>query len=160
MTAPRLMPHRAQLPPSLAALVATPAVRTANAICAASDMRIRLSAASIRKIEKDVQDAFVETITVLDREMTAVINDPNAFPGFSGQDLVDTGKFEDSQTVQVTRNLAIFLWQIDYALLLHEGYVLRNGQRQPGRPWTKVAMQRKDPQATFNSILRAKLNER
>lgn len=119
--------------------------------------RIQLSASFIRGVEEAVKEAFKETNLVLGREFTQVISDPSAFREFPGQDIVDTGALRASQEVQFTDDIVTFRWPVQYAEYVHEGYTLRSGRKQPARPWTRVAMRRKNPQSVFNTILRNKL---
>lgn len=103
-------------------------------------------------------EAFQETCFLLGREFTQVISEVGAFDTFPDRDLVDTGALRASQQLDfISPTEAQFSWTVDYALYVHEGYTLRNGKQQPGRPWTKLALDRLDAQATFNTLLESKL---
>lgn len=109
------------------------------------------------KLSRAADEAFRETCFLLGAELTKVISEPGAFDGFPG-DIVDTGQLRASQDLQfVGGSEARFSWSTDYALYVHEGYTLRNGRSQPGRPWTKLANQRLDSQKVFQTLLREKL---
>lgn len=55
------------------------------------------------------------------------------------RDVVDTGRLRSSQTRQPQSDgSVVFSWPVEYATAIHEGYVLRDGNRRmPGRPWTQ-----------------------
>lgn len=54
------------------------------------------------------------------------------------RDIVDTGRLRDSQSHTVTPQGTIsFTWSAPYAAQVHEGGVGLDGQRFPGRPWTR-----------------------
>ncbi len=90
-------------------------------------------------------------------EFTKVISEPGAFAGFDG-DIVDTGRLRASQKLEfLNASEAQFSWDVEYALYVHEGYKLRNGKQQAGRPWTTEGLKRFDAQKTFETLLKAKL---
>lgn len=87
--------------------------------------------------------AFRRTMEDLGATYKEVIEEVGAFPGFPSSDIVDTGDLRDSQKMEwVGIAKARFSWDVPYALYVHEGYTLRSGGHQPGRPWTKEAHRR------------------
>lgn len=55
------------------------------------------------------------------------------------RDIVDTGRLRASQTRHINEDGSFsFTWPVEYAAQVHEGGVGLNGQRFPGRPWTKA----------------------
>lgn len=72
------------------------------------------------------------------------------------RDIVDTGRLRASQTRTIEPDGSVtFTWPMEYATQVHEGGVGLNGQRFPGRPWTR------DPLAEapelFGELLREEL---
>ncbi len=66
-------------------------------------MTIKVNQAALNKVLKTVNNAFAEVVTTLGDEFQSVISDPNEFAdlGLENQDIVDTGRFKDSQTLNV-----------------------------------------------------------
>jgi len=74
------------------------------------------------------------------------------------RDIVDTGRLRASQTrVQQADNTIEFSWPVEYAQQVHEGGVGFNGQRFPGRPWTKFPLEEAPQQ--FTEFLRSAIKE-
>lgn len=58
------------------------------------------------------------------------------------RDIVDTGRLRASQTRTVNPDGSVtFTWPVEYAAEVHEGGVSLDGQRFPGRPWTRAPLQ-------------------
>lgn len=54
------------------------------------------------------------------------------------RDIVDTGRLRDSQVTTVSTEGDITIrWTAPYAAQVHEGGVTTEGERFPGRPWTR-----------------------
>ena len=88
-------------------------------------------------------------------ENVAVISDPSAFLDFPGQDIVDTGRLRASTQFEFeSPEIAVFSWSVEYAAYVHEGYVAADGRVVLGRPWTEVAIERLEPEKTFNKLFR------
>lgn len=104
---------------------------------------------NIEKLDRAIIQSFKETILLFGRENTRVISTPGLFEGFPG-DIVDTGELRSSQTIEFDSDTeGTIAWPKAYALPVHEGatYPPRGnfkGRTQPGRPWTKKAMERFD----------------
>jgi hypothetical protein len=112
------------------------------------------------KITKAVKAAFRDTCFITHRNMVQVISDPNAFPLFPGQDIVDKGVLRANQQppeLSADGTKATFRNTAEYALYVYLGYRLRNGGTQPGRPWMAEGLKRTDFQKTFQLLLKAKL---
>jgi len=91
-----------------------------------------------KDLNKILAKAFADTCKRQGQEYQRIFADTNAFEGFSGQDIIDTGALKGSQTLSFpNRFQAQFTWEMDYAIYVHEGYTLRSGGHQPGRPWTR-----------------------
>lgn len=124
-------------------------------------MQIDLGITSLpnfEEIEKAAIAAFKQTVLIMDAEYKLTISDPNAFAGigFPGQDIVDTGRLRASQQFDFAGiGKAIYSWPVDYDIYVHEGYTLRNGRQQLGRPWTDETVKRANPQGIFDRILGA-----
>lgn len=104
---------------------------------------------SLQELENKIEQAFKQTSFQFGVEMTQIISEPGAFPGYSG-DIVDTGAFRASQlTLFPTRFLADYIWGVNYAIYLHEGVTYQNGNSRPGRPWTWEALRRFDWERKF-----------
>lgn len=72
------------------------------------------------------------------------------------RDIVDTGRLRASQTRTVdTDGSVTFTWPVEYANQVHEGGVGLDGQRFPGRPWTKAPLE--EAPAKFGQLLRNQL---
>jgi hypothetical protein len=112
---------------------------------------------NIGKLNQAATEAFKETCFLMGNSFTQVISEPGAFDNFDG-DLVDTGQLRSSQQLEFQGDdQAQFSWNTEYALFVYEGYSLRNGGEQPGRPWTTEGLKRFDAQAVFAKLLAAKL---
>lgn len=115
----------------------------------------------VPEINAAAERAFKQTAFLLGRQFTEVITQPRTWKGFEGQrDIVDTGVLRSSQQVNFTKPLeAVFSWPVEYAAYVHEGYILRNGRKVEGRPWTTIAAQELDVQSTFGTIYSRELNK-
>ena len=106
-------------------------------------VRVRISPKFRQKLHK----AFEKTCVELGDKMTEIIEAPGFYsPPFpSGRDIVDTGELRDSQEIAFPSPVtAQIRYPTHYALYVHEGYTLRNGRRQPARPWTTDAVEEYD----------------
>lgn len=113
-------------------------------------------------ILRAASSAIARTAFVLERKATQIISKPGAFSGFPG-DIVDTGALRASKDVQVSgpyvRILSYGGTAAPYALFVHEGYTLRDGSQQPGRPWLRQAQEELDIDAVFTEFFVEKLND-
>jgi len=74
------------------------------------------------------------------------------------RDIVDTGRLRASQTrVQREDGKIEFSWPVEYAKQVHEGGVGLDGQRFPGRPWTKGPL--KEAPEKFKEFLTQAIKE-
>lgn len=119
-------------------------------------------------IRRRIEDAWAEVVAQLTEEYLRVIEDPNEFSdlGFNDQDIIDTGRFRDSMTidVQTKDGEIVVVWDWDpvdpetgehYASSLYLGFVA--GQSYiPGRPWVDRAIKNIDPV----QLLQAELSKR
>lgn len=112
------------------------------------------------RLQSAIASAFQETVLIMDAEFSKAITDP-VWPwpyGDSPRNIVDTGRLRLSQQVPLIRDgSAIFEWASEYAIYVHQGYVTRNGNELPGRPWTKRALQKRNPSKVFSKLLETKL---
>jgi hypothetical protein len=70
------------------------------------------------------------------------------------RDIVDTGRLRDSQSHTVSpEGVITFRWSAPYATQVHEGGVTTEGERFPGRPWTR------DPIAELPQIFGEELGD-
>ena len=126
-------------------------------------MAIKINQAALNKVLKAVDNAFAEVVTALDDEFQAVIRDPNEFAdlGLENQDIVDTERFVDSQTVMDNsvsgKTVITFGWNPHspetgepYAGRILTGFRAYNrGRWIPGRDWTERAVERLKPGEMF-----------
>lgn len=102
--------------------------------------------------------AFERTMRQLGQDFQNVIEEVGAFPDFPQSDIVDTGALKNSQTITFpSPGTVVFEWPVEYAPYVHDGYTLKNGAQQPGRPWTAIGLDRFDPAAQFQVNLNAEL---
>lgn len=97
-----------------------------------------------KQLEAAVQKALRQTSLYLDARFTEEISAVKwKFPTPPQvRDIVDTGRLRASQTrVQQSDGTVTFTWPVEYATQVHEGGVGLNGQRFPGRPWTKAPLE-------------------
>lgn len=118
-----------------------------------------------RLVRKLIEDAWAQVVADLDVEYIKVIDDPNEFAdeGFTNQDIVDTERFRDSQTVDAKDFKAKWSWHpvdpktgYEYAPDLYYGFLAFGKYWIPGRHWPERAIRRVDPVAK----LVAELNKR
>lgn len=131
-------------------------------------MTIKLNQSALNSLLNKVDDAFAEVVTALDNEFHAVIRDPNEFGdlGLENQDIVDTGRFDDSQVLtaskQEGKTVATFEWNPHdpetgepYAGRILTGFrAYGMGRWIPGRDWTERAVRRVDPVEMFEQELK------
>jgi hypothetical protein len=110
----------------------------------------------VTEINAAAELAFKDTAFLFSRELTRVISQPRTWEGFAGaRDIVDTGQLRASQQLVFTKPLeATYSWPVEHANYVHDGYQLRNGREVTGRPWTTVAQQEFDVQATYSDRYR------
>jgi hypothetical protein len=60
----------------------------------------------------------------------------------SPRDVVDTGELQRSLFPIKSPGFRVYLYLINYAADVHEGYETDSGKKKPARPWTKVARER------------------
>lgn len=134
-------------------------------------MAIKVNQAALKKLLNKVDDAFAEVVTALDNEFHSVINDPSEFAdlGLENQDIVDTGRFDDSQQMTTSREggtvTTTFEWNPHdpetgepYAGRILTGFrAYGHGRWIPGRDWTDRAVKRVDPVMMFENELRTLL---
>lgn len=93
-----------------------------------------------RSLQESVTVAMRRTAEHLDARFTEEISAPKwDFPTPPQvRDIVDTGRLRASQTRTVNEDGSVtFTWPVAYAAQVHDGGVGLNGQRFPGRPWTR-----------------------
>ena len=111
-----------------------------------------------RKIRNIITKAFAETCQEYFTECQDVIADNNAFIDFPNQDIIDTGNLRNSGSLtKVDDAHYVIDYDTNYALYVHEGYTLRNGGKQKGRPWTKVAEEKLNLEETLAKKIADKL---
>jgi hypothetical protein len=92
------------------------------------------------EINAVIEEAKKKALIILDRRFTEEIsavkwdwpNEPKI------RDIVNTGALRASQTREETDKGVRFSWPVEYAVQVHDGGVLKEGNKPfPGRPWTK-----------------------
>lgn len=113
-----------------------------------------------KQLEAAVQKALRQTSLYLDARFTEEISAVKwEFPTPPQvRDIVDTGRLRASQTrEQQSDGTVTFTWPVEYATEVHEGGVGLNGQRFPGRPWTKAPLE--ELPTKFGQYLKAAIEE-
>lgn len=78
----------------------------------------------------------------------------------SPRDIVDDGDLRQSyKGERATPTDHDHSWNVDYAMAVHEGYVLKNGTRMPGRPWTKEPLESGKLEKAFEKLARDELGK-
>jgi hypothetical protein len=115
---------------------------------------------NIPAINGAAERAFSDTAFLLGREFTRVITEPRTWDGFDEpRDIVDIGQLRSAQQLVFTKPMeAVYSWATEYASPVHDGYILRNGQRVEGRPWTTIALQEFDVQQTYLKLYQQRLS--
>lgn len=107
-------------------------------------------------ILKAAAKALNKTAQAYERKTVQLISKPGAFSGFPG-DIVDTGLLRASKDVRKDSEFAVTIsyggTAAPYALFVHEGYTLRDGSQQPGRPWLRQAETELDLEGIFTEAL-------
>lgn len=102
--------------------------------------------------------AFQTTMIELGETFQEVIEEVGAFSDFPQSDIVDTGDLRDSQQIKFPQPGSVaFDWPVDYAVFVHEGYTLQNGNEQAARPWIKVGLARFNVQMRYAENLNQEL---
>ena len=125
-------------------------------------MKITYNKTEIAKLKKAIADSFANVVAQMDAEYTKVIESDTEFAdlGFSGQDIVDTGRFRDSQIVnsRTVGGVTVVEWSWNpqdpdtgyhYAAALYSGFNAYGKKWIPGRPWTERAIANVDPFQLF-----------
>jgi hypothetical protein len=113
-----------------------------------------------QQLEAAINKALRQTSLYLDTRFTEEISSAKwDFPSPPQvRDIVDSGRLRASQTrVQESDGSVTFTWPVEYATEVHEGGVGLNGQRFPGRPWTKAPLE--ELPAKFGQYLKAAIEE-
>lgn len=113
-----------------------------------------------QKLDRAVAKAMEQLSRQLDARFTAEISAVKwDFPTPPQvRDIVDTGRLRASQTRTVNADGSVtFTWPVEYATEVHEGGVGLNGQRFPGRPWTKAPLA--EAPVKFGEFLRRAIEE-
>ena len=101
-----------------------------------------------------IANAFFDTLGGLQAEIDKIIESPGMFDDFPMSDIVDTSALLDKQGIKLTSPFtAEYDFGVDYAVFVHEGYTLKNGEIQPGRPWVNLALQNYNFQENFRHYL-------
>jgi hypothetical protein len=76
----------------------------------------------------------------------------------SPRNIVDTGALRDSLNIEwISPTEAIYHWDVDYAIYVHQGAVLLNGTDLPARPWIFAALTEYDLLSNFEVKIQGKL---
>jgi hypothetical protein len=109
---------------------------------------------NIPQITNAVKRAFKDTTLIFAAENIKAISEVGAFSSHPDSDIVDTGRLRASQQIhQIADTQAELSWDVDYALYVHEGYVMKNGRVIVGRPWTTKTAERMNIQQTFDRLI-------
>lgn len=96
-----------------------------------------------RRANNIAEAIFLQTVRELDKKYTEIFETTGYFSDFPVSDIIDTGKLAKSQSFFYTGYGKVeFTWDavnevnVPYASFVHDGYTLRDGNKQKGRPWT------------------------
>ena len=107
-----------------------------------------------KQIEPLVEDAWAETVSVMNEGYDEVISDESGkyFPDFVGQDIIDTSRFLNSKVITAVKWTVEWLWNpIDpqtgyaYARALLNGFWAFGKKWIPARDWIKATFVKVDP---------------
>lgn len=128
---------------------------------------VKINKQAIARLKSQINEAFAEVTTALDKEFEDTIEDPYAFAseGFTNWDIVDTGRLRDSQMVTAESNskkaTAYWIWdpvdpetQRHYAGDVFAGFMSFSGNWIPGRDWPNKAVERLNPLQVFANALK------
>lgn len=126
--------------------------------------QIRINREQVEEFKQQLNEGFADVVAEVDIGFSETIADPNAFvdQGFIDQDIIDTGRFQDSQQKDVQGSKITWIWApVDpdtgehYAAQLYSGFSY-NGKYIPGRHWPERTLQRIDPVESLASALRSR----
>lgn len=114
------------------------------------------------RIVAALSEPFHAANEVLGREFTKQISsniwDWPSEP--SPRDIVDTGELRRSYVGERDSQFEhSHAWNVEYGMAVHEGYVLKNGTRMPGRPWTKEPLESGKLERAFEKLARDELGK-
>jgi hypothetical protein len=115
---------------------------------------------NVGAIKAAVDVAFNDTAEVVDRQLSlAIISETWTWPRHtwrkngeyarSPRNIIDSADLLNSQKMKkMGRRSVMYSWNTSYALLVHFGY-RRKGTTVPGRPWTKLGLQKSNAEGVF-----------
>lgn len=109
-----------------------------------------------KALEAKLIKAFEKTCKKLCDKMTEIIEREGGYsPPFPpGRDIVDSRDLLKSQHSEpVNPYHTVISYNVDYALLVHEGYTKKDETSQPGRPWMLDAVDELDIVKSFEDEL-------
>jgi hypothetical protein len=120
-------------------------------------------------IERGVSEAFGNFAKGQDAAYKAAIADnifswPNRTRRDNGElagttrNIVDSGEFRDSQSVQIDAFSAVYTWDADHAAYIFYGYTTGSGDKRPPRNWIKASHRESDPTEAFGREMRRVFN--
>lgn len=78
----------------------------------------------------------------------------------SPRDIVDTGELRRTYAGErASPTDHDHSWNVEYGMAVHEGYVLKNGSRMPGRPWTQEPLESGKLEKAFEKLAQAELGK-
>ena len=99
-------------------------------------------------LEKSAMEFADEQIRQLDTEdyiWPSITKRSDGSEVVTPRDITDTGNLKDSLIVTKTSRFSYeYLYDADYAAIVHEGGVTSNGARYPDRPWIEDASKTMD----------------
>lgn len=131
--------------------------------------KIKLNPDTVANLRNEIREAVGDVMAELDLEYEKVIEDMNAFAdqGFIDWDIVDTGRFRDSQKVNIatvdSQVVARWVWNPEspengyhYAAALYYGFYAFGNQNAwiPGRRWVELGIKRVNPVRKLAANLR------
>jgi hypothetical protein len=115
----------------------------------------------LKKIQEVAIAAFVDTCNDLDTPLKESISSdiwewPRITHRRSGEvvgsprNIIDLGNLQKSQKLFFESwTYAVWAWNVDYAIYVHEGYTNSNGTEFPARPWVSFTLENYDIRESF-----------
>jgi hypothetical protein len=114
----------------------------------ASNVKVTINKAEVAKrTRKGLQSVAIDLGKALDKAITTADWEYPFQP--SPRDIVLTGALLKSRKTIFSGTGCSFVWDVAYAMAIHEGVTLKNGTRLPARRWTEKAEKNVDLPKAF-----------
>jgi hypothetical protein len=114
-----------------------------------------LAIASFQDTVKELKEPLEESITSTIWEWPRETKRQSGEIVFTPRNIVDTGQLKDSQQLFFESwTYAIWRWDTEYALYVHEGYTTQSGTDMPARQWVTNTLDNINIKAIFTDNLK------